>query len=70
MNDIIIIREGLGIGYLGGIKYLNLVTEKTIPLKSYNGCLCFIINGKRLGYKTWVKNSIKVNRIIKNNCPF
>lgn len=70
MKDIIIIREGLGIGWLGGINYLNIITDKPIKLHSYNGCLCFIINGKRLGYKSWKESSITVNRVIKNECPF
>ena len=70
MKEVIIIREGLGIGWLGGMNYLNLVTGKPIKLRSYNGCLCFIINGKRLGYKSWKDRSIVVNRVIKNECPF
>jgi len=70
MKEITIIREGLGIGWLGGLNFLNLITEKPIKLRHYNGCLCFIIDGKRLGYKSWKENSILVNRIIKNDYPF
>ena len=69
-ENIIVIREGLGIGWLGGMNYLNLSDSTPLKLRSYNGCLCFIIQGKRLGYKSWKDRSITVNRVIKNDCPF
>lgn len=70
MKQIIIKRSFQGIGWISGLNFLNLETESPIKLRSYNGCLCFIINGKRIGYKTWKKKSKEVNIIINNDCPF
>ena len=70
MNTIIIKRSFQNIGWIEGLSFINLETEKPIKLRSYNGCLCFIIKGKRIGYKTWKEKSKEVKIIVDNDCPF
>lgn len=70
MNNIIINRVHENIGWISGVNFLNLKTEKPIKLKSYNGCLCFIVDGVRIGYKTWKKKAKECKIIIDNSLPF
>ncbi len=70
MSNIIIKRHFENIGWISGISFINLANEKPIKLKSYNGCLCFTISGKRIGYKTWKQNAKECEIIIENNLPF
>lgn len=69
-GNIIIKRHFENIGWISGISFINLKTEKPLKLKSYNGCLCFMVDGKRIGYNTWKQKSTLCKIIIENNLPF
>jgi len=67
-KTVTIIRQAKGVGidkYLNGydMNYLKLLKRKV-----YNGRLCFILNGKPIGYSTIKKN--KCNIAITDTCPF
>lgn len=72
MNDLIIIRRKYkNIGWSDKLNFYNLDSGTKIKLKSYNGCLCFFVNKKRIGYKTFTKFSEPFEYILNNNyCPF
>ncbi len=70
MKPIIIKRTALGIGWISGINFWNEIEDKPIKLRSYNGCLCFMIGKKRLGYNSWKELSVICNMEIKINYPF
>lgn len=70
MNDLIIRRIAFNIGWINGVEFQDMDSIKPIKLRSYNGCLCFIKNNKRIGYKTWKDNSVECTIFLNNDCPF
>lgn len=69
-NTITINKHAFGIGWISGIRFIEIETQKPIKLRSYNGCLCFILNKKRIGYGAWKKSAVTENINITNECPF
>lgn len=71
INEVIIARRFMGvIGWVDKLNFINIETEKPLKLKSYNGCLCFQIGKKRIGYRTFERLSKPCEIIIENNMPF
>ena len=70
-NKAIIIKRFFGnIGWIDKLNFIDIATEKPLKLKSYNGCLCFQIGKKRIGYRTFERLSIPCEIIIENKIPF
>lgn len=70
MNEIIIKREFAGIGWIDKMNFILTDSMKSISLRSYNGCLCFQLKNKRIGFKTWRKNSKLINQKLIEIIPF
>lgn len=53
------------IGWVKGIEFVIVSENKPIKLRSYNGALCFLNKGKRIGLVTWKKNAkdVKVDLV-------
>jgi len=67
-NSIILIRVYKGIG-IDKQAHGYTLTGKPVQRKFYNGRLCYIHEGKTIGYKT-ISTQPKTNFEIKNNRPF
>lgn len=69
MNRLIIKRFD-NIGWVNQTNFIDTNTFIPIKLKHYNGRLCFRVNGKIMGLKTWKKNCVDCKIEIINDCPF
>ena len=67
-NTVIIIRQANGVGIDKFLNGYDMTDFKLLKRKVYNGRLCYILNGKPIGYSTIKKNKCFIE--ITNNCPF
>ncbi len=67
-NKITIIRQANGVGIDKFLNGYDMTNFKLLKRKVYNGRLCYIINGKPVGYSTIKKN--RCNIAITDTCPF
>ena len=68
-NSIItIIRQANGVGIDKMLNGYDMENMKLLKRKVYNWRLCYILNGKPIGYSTIKKN--RCNITITDTCPF
>ena len=67
-NKITIIRQANGVGIGEFLNGYDMTNFKLLKRKVYNGRLCYIINGKPVGYSTIKKN--RCNIAITDTRPF
>lgn len=71
INELIIKRVYGNIGWIKQLEFIDIETHEVLKLKSYNGCLCFQIGKKRIGYRTFERKSVATHLvIIKKELPF
>lgn len=70
LNDkTVIVRQYNGIGIDSKLNGWNLKTETMLEKKFYNGRICYVSDGKRIGLRT-LRNQPPCRIIIDHSIPF